>query len=235
MKWKFWSGQSPDSNFIEKLWNKQNAQKHFSVAKLKQSSIKDRVELLHSDVKDWQWHTWFKTLILYLPGLSFMFCFMIWNIQECEISKNKKSGRGQIFFHSSFILCKWMSKITKPLKWKQAAEPVESMNDGLIHAHTEMLLSFVGFLLWLKKKTWKLEYHLSKRWTALHSWQFMSGALVLDSEPASIVSSKRGGSFITGWRSLLRKWYIGSWQMWVTFSQSDNRHLRIHESDVGGL
>lgn len=81
-----------------------------------------------------------------------MFCFMIWNIQECEISKNKKSGRGQIFFHSSFILCKWMSKITKPLKWKQAAEPVESMNDGLIHAHTEMLLSFVGFLLWLKKK-----------------------------------------------------------------------------------
>lgn len=150
MKWKFWSGQSPDSNFIEKLWNKQNAQKHFSVAKLKQSSIKDRVELLHSDVKDWQWHTWFKTLMLYLPGLSFMFCFMIWNIQECEISKNKKSGRGQIFFHSSFILCKWMSKITKPLKWKQAAEPVESMNDGLIHAHTEMLLYFVGFLLWLK-------------------------------------------------------------------------------------
>lgn len=198
MKWKFWSGQSPDSNFIEKLWNKQNAQKHFSVAKLKQSSIKGRVELLHSDVKDWQWHIWFKTLILYLPGLSFMFCFMIWNIQECEISKNKKSGRGQIFFHSSFILCKWMSKITKPLKWKQAAEPVESMNDGLIHAHTEMLLSFVGFLLWFKKKTWKLEYHLSKRWTALHSWQFMSGALVLDSEPASIVSSKRG-RFIHHW------------------------------------
>lgn len=113
MKWKFWSGQTPDSNFIEKLWNdlKQNAQKHFSVAKLKQSSIKElsRAELppqwcerlaVAHDLKPW--------FYIYLGYLS---CFASWSetFKSVKYPKTRnQEGDKYFFIHHSFCANEWV-------------------------------------------------------------------------------------------------------------------------------
>lgn len=234
MKLKFWSGQSPDSNFIEKLWNKQNAQKHFSVAKLKQSSIK---ELNFSTV---MWKTgsgthdlkpWF---YIYLGYLS---CFASWSetFKSVKYPKTRnQEGDKYFFIHHSFCANEW----------------VRSQNPWNGNKQRNLLNPWmtVWYMLILKCYFRLLDFYFDFK-KKHENWNttLANGGLLCTpdnscqvllfwtaSQPASY-RAKEAGSFITGWRSLLCKWYIGSWQMWVTFSQSDNRHLRIHESDVGGL
>lgn len=48
--------------------------------------------------------------------------------------------------------------------------------------------------------------------------------------------TEEAGPFITGCCSSLSKWYVGNWQMWVSFiGQNDNHGLFHCEPDVGGL